>query len=70
MVYEEDRARGALPPRLRPAQVAEENWVDILGLYKWKVRQRERLILGEGVGDNYYSIVLRAYGASDLQLPL
>ena len=53
ILYEEDRPVTALSPRLYPVQVVEENWIDILGLYKWEIRQRSRLVLGEGVGDNY-----------------
>ena len=45
--------------------MAEEKWLDILGLYKWEMRERERLVLGEGVGDDNNAIVLRAHRASD-----
>jgi hypothetical protein len=44
--------------------------MDVLGLYKWKIRERERLILGEGVEDDNYAIVLRTHLPSDLQLSL
>ena len=70
MVHEEDWSRGALSPRLRPTQVVEKNWLDVLGLHKWEIWERERLVLGEGVGNNNYEIVLRVYCASYCQLPL
>jgi hypothetical protein len=38
--------------------VAEKNWVDVLGLYKWEIWEREGHVLGEGVGDDNYEIVL------------
>jgi len=50
--------------------VAEKDRVDVLGLYKWKIWQRDGLILGEGVEDDNYEIVLRAHLSSDFQLSL
>jgi len=34
------------------------HWLDILGLYKWEIQEREGYILGEGVGDDNYEIKL------------
>jgi hypothetical protein len=38
--------------------MAEEDRMDVLGLYKWKAWQRARAVLGEGMEDNYIRNVL------------
>jgi hypothetical protein len=38
--------------------VAEEDWMDVLGVYKWEVWKRGRIILGEGLEDDYKGDIL------------
>lgn len=70
VLYTTKRLVRALYCRLYYLLMAKEDWLDVLGLYKWKIRERTWDLLGEGMEDNYNSLVSRIYPPSCYQVPL
>ena len=67
--------QGRLEPQRSITRIAypisgRGNRMDVLGLYARKLCQRSRLVLGNGLEDNYQRVVLRAHLSSDLEISL